>query len=174
MQPFLVRLFPHSFFTLCENSRPRSFKVRSPAKVKWTGVPKHPNLRPSYNTWRIDLKLLVLDKSDYTYQMFHSGFWYSWLRSGQICDLHITYKPMGKIPTALVCQSLHSIHSQLCLRLKTEAIFLTSDLCNMQFRSYGVIRGHHQLLKTYFWLEWAKGFKAPTMRSACSNESTDM
>ena len=85
-------LFATSLLIFCENFSPWSLKarwVRSPAKINWAHVSKHSNLRSSYNTWRIDLKLSVIDTvmtpTKYISRIFHIRN----LRSDQFCDFRI-------------------------------------------------------------------------------------
>ena len=119
----------------------------------------------------------MTDKGDDTYKMHISGVKYSWPRVRPI-SWPPNYESMGEMPTVLVWQSMHSMHSShQCVLVANDWRFrryfwpVTSATCipiqmtSPEFRSC--------FFGNTFWLGWATGFKLSAMRSCRWPESTD-
>ena len=87
--------------------------------VRLPHITNHLNLRLSYNNWRIDFKLPVVDKSCDTYKMQTLVFY-----------IH----DQGEL-ASFVCHSNH-LQTKMCLGMSW------CDLCNIHIRPYVL---HHQM-----------------------------
>ena len=86
----------HLFYT-CENFRPKSLKVRSPAYVKWPYLRKSLNAHHSYTDWRTLWNFQRLIRITISTKCLSRNFDIDDLRSGQLCDLSITYMYISQV-----------------------------------------------------------------------------
>ena len=110
-----------------KNNNSRVMQCQVISKIKRPHDPKHSNLAHNYASLRMDIKLSVI----YIYK----EWW----------DLHRMMRSVnGKYKAQLsLLVSIHLMHIKMChstLLLEIQAMFLTSDLCRMNFRSCDVIR----------------------------------
>ena len=109
------RTYLYIFFrTCCENSRPRSFKVKSPGHVKWPHLIKSLNARHSSTEWPMITSKLsaIYIRNGAICEKYISEFWYRWPKVRSICDLSLHCKSMGGKWKAPLLDESHSKHYQ--------------------------------------------------------------